>query len=41
VAVASSTDALERPLESLGVGAGGTIELDLRPFELVTVKLSR
>ncbi|MGC9960277.1 MAG: glycoside hydrolase family 38 C-terminal domain-containing protein [Acidimicrobiales bacterium] len=41
VAAACRTDALERPLESLGVGAGGTVELELRPFELVTVKLNR
>ena len=35
------TDLLERPLAKLEVGAGNVVSLQLRPFQVVTVRLSR
>jgi alpha-mannosidase len=35
------TDLLERPLTELEVGPGYTVALQLRPFQVITVKLSR
>lgn len=37
---ATRTDSLERDGEPLPLGEGGAVELDLRPFELVTLRLS-
>ncbi|HXW78378.1 MAG TPA: glycoside hydrolase family 38 C-terminal domain-containing protein, partial [Acidimicrobiales bacterium] len=38
---ASTTDLLERELERLEVGPGNQVRLQLRPFQVVTVRLSR
>ena len=35
------TDLLERPLTELEVGPGNTVALQLRPFQVITLKLSR
>jgi alpha-mannosidase len=40
IAAAACTDALERELYAAEVGAAGDVELELRPFELVTLKLT-
>ncbi|HXY43514.1 MAG TPA: glycoside hydrolase family 38 C-terminal domain-containing protein, partial [Acidimicrobiales bacterium] len=40
IVAAARADALERELADVAVDAEGVLELDLRPFELVTLKLS-
>ena len=40
-AVAQVTDLLERPTGRLEAGAGGALELTLRPFQIVTLRLGR
>jgi alpha-mannosidase len=40
IAGAARTDSLERELATIEVGAGGDVDLELRPFELVTLKLT-
>jgi alpha-mannosidase len=37
---ASLTDLLERPVEDLDVGAGQLVRLELKPFQVVTLRLS-
>ncbi|KTS80362.1 hypothetical protein NS183_18005, partial [Microbacterium testaceum] len=43
VAGAIETDLLERPVDAAAVSSvsGGAVELDLRPFQLVTLRLKR
>jgi hypothetical protein len=36
----SRTDVLERDLEQMAVSEDGTVELKLRPFELVTLRFA-
>jgi hypothetical protein len=40
LASASTTDVLERELTPVELSPAGTVELPLRPFELVTLKLT-
>ena len=37
---ATVTDLLERPLEDLDVGSGHRVRLELKPFQVVTLRLS-
>ena len=38
---ASVTDLLERPMTELAVDGGNVVTMQLRPFEVVTLRLSR